>query len=55
MLASGEERVLLVSGEPGVGKTRLVRELMAQVQVAGARVLFGECYEEGRRSLLTVR
>ena len=47
ILASGEEHVLLVSGEPGVGKTRLVRELMAQAQVAGARVLFGECYEEG--------
>ena len=44
---SGDGRVLLVSGEPGIGKTRLVRELMTQVQVAGARVLMGECYAEG--------
>jgi tetratricopeptide (TPR) repeat protein len=36
-----------VSGEPGIGKTRLVRELCTEVQVAGDRVLVGECYPEG--------
>jgi len=45
--ASGEGQVLLVSGEPGVGKTRLVRELAAQAQVMGARLLTAECYAEG--------
>jgi tetratricopeptide (TPR) repeat protein len=38
--------MLLVSGEPGIGKTRLVRELCTEVQVAGDRVLVGECYAE---------
>ena len=45
--AAGEGQVLLVSGEPGVGKSRLVRELVTQVQVAGNRALLGECYAEG--------
>jgi tetratricopeptide (TPR) repeat protein len=44
--AAGEGQVLLVSGEPGIGKTRLVRELVTQVQVAGDRTLVGECYAE---------
>ncbi|MEJ2735830.1 MAG: protein kinase [Anaerolineae bacterium] len=44
---AGEGCLLLVSGEPGIGKTRLVRELCTEVQVAGDRVLVGECYAEG--------
>jgi tetratricopeptide (TPR) repeat protein len=44
---AGEGGLLLVSGEPGIGKTRLVRELCIEVQVAGDRVLVGECYAEG--------
>jgi class 3 adenylate cyclase/tetratricopeptide (TPR) repeat protein len=43
---AGEARVLLVSGEPGVGKTRFVRELIAQAHSSGATVLVGECYAE---------
>jgi tetratricopeptide (TPR) repeat protein len=39
--------VLLVSGEPGVGKSRLVRELVTQVQVGREVALVGECYAEG--------
>jgi ABC-type oligopeptide transport system substrate-binding subunit/predicted Ser/Thr protein kinase len=45
--ASGEARVLLISGEPGIGKTRLARELASQVAVTGGIVLSGECYAEG--------
>jgi tetratricopeptide (TPR) repeat protein len=45
--AAGEGQVLLVSGEPGIGKTRLVRELMAQVRVSGSTALLGECFTEG--------
>ena len=45
--ARGKNRVLLISGEPGVGKTRLVSELMAQVSVRGAFVLPGYCFMEG--------
>jgi tetratricopeptide (TPR) repeat protein len=45
--SAGEGGLLLVSGEPGIGKTRLVRELCTEVHVAGDRVLVGECYAEG--------
>ncbi len=45
--ASGEGQVLLVSGEPGIGKTRLARELTISAQAVGARVLAGECHAEG--------
>jgi predicted ATPase len=44
---SGEGQTLLVSGEPGIGKTRLVRELATQVRVSGGQALEGECYAEG--------
>jgi tetratricopeptide (TPR) repeat protein len=44
---AGEGQVLLVSGEPGIGKTRLVRELATQVQISGNIALVGESYETG--------
>ena len=37
----GKSQTLVLSGESGVGKTRLVRELIAQAEVGGARVLLG--------------
>lgn len=43
----GEGQVLLVTGEPGIGKTRLVRELATHVELTGGKVLTGECYSEG--------
>ncbi|MBK9052360.1 MAG: protein kinase [Chloroflexi bacterium] len=43
----GETSVLLISGEPGIGKTRLARELMAIAEASRATVLLGECYAEG--------
>jgi tetratricopeptide (TPR) repeat protein len=45
--AAGRGQVLLVSGEPGVGKTRLVREVIAQAQISGGRVLQSEAHPEG--------
>jgi DNA-binding CsgD family transcriptional regulator len=44
---SGQGQVLLISGEPGVGKTRFVREVAAVLRLEGASVLTGECYAEG--------
>src|SRR5262245_16816295 len=39
----GDGRVVLVTGEPGVGKTRLVEETVAGC--ASGRVLWGHCHE----------
>ena len=46
--SEGECQVLLVSGEPGIGKTRFVSELLLDVQREGARAWVGECYAQGR-------
>jgi DNA-binding CsgD family transcriptional regulator len=47
-IADREERpVVLVGGEAGVGKTRLVRELWARQRAAGATVVVGACVELG--------
>jgi class 3 adenylate cyclase/DNA polymerase III delta prime subunit len=43
----GESSILLISGEPGVGKTRLAHELIIHTQVENRAVLVGECYAEG--------
>ncbi len=45
--ASGEGQILFLSGEPGIGKTRLARELMQLAQAAEARVLSDGCHAEG--------
>ena len=39
--------VLLVSGEPGIGKTRLVKELLTRVGLSGGVTLLGECFAHG--------
>jgi ABC-type oligopeptide transport system substrate-binding subunit/tetratricopeptide (TPR) repeat protein len=44
---SGQGQMLLISGELGIGKTRLVREFVTQVQVSGGRALVGTSYAEG--------
>jgi eukaryotic-like serine/threonine-protein kinase len=38
-------RLVLVVGEPGVGKTRLVEEATAYAAMRGAQVCWGHCYE----------
>jgi AAA ATPase domain len=43
--AAGSRQVLLVGGEPGVGKSRLVAEFAREVPARGTNVLFGRCDE----------
>jgi len=41
----GRGHAVLLSGEPGAGKTRLAREITIQAAVDGAVVITGGCYE----------
>ncbi|MBV6509723.1 MAG: hypothetical protein JJLCMIEE_02821 [Acidimicrobiales bacterium] len=43
---SGERRLALIVGEPGIGKSRLVRETTEQLHPTGALVLGGRCVQE---------
>jgi tetratricopeptide (TPR) repeat protein len=38
-------RLFLISGEPGIGKTRLATEVGGRAAARGARVLWGRCWE----------
>src|SRR3984893_1604735 len=43
--AAGLGRLFLISGQPGIGKTRTARELAATAEASGMRVLAGQCSE----------
>ena len=49
--ANGEPAVVLVGGEAGIGKTRLVAELTAHCAADGTRVLVGGCVPVGNGAL----
>ncbi|CAL9547684.1 helix-turn-helix transcriptional regulator [Streptomyces sp. enrichment culture] len=49
--AQGEPRALLVAGEAGVGKTRLVEEFLGEARRRGAAVAVGGCVEIGADGL----
>src|SRR4029453_3812730 len=38
-------QLVMLAGEPGVGKTRLAQDLVAHAQQRGATILRGGCYE----------
>ena len=42
----GERQVVLLSGEPGIGKTRLAAEVAREAYEQGAVVLYGRCEED---------
>ncbi len=41
---SGKGQLLLISGEPGIGKTRLLREMTTHAEVSGGWTLVGESH-----------
>lgn len=45
--ASGHGSLLMISGEPGIGKSRLMEEVAARAEELGWRVLTGRCWEGG--------
>ena len=44
---ASQGRLLMISGEPGVGKSRLARQAVAYAEQKGARTLWGRCWEHG--------
>jgi predicted ATPase len=43
---SGQGRLVMLAGEPGIGKPRTAQELAANAETRGTQVLWGWCYEE---------
>ena len=43
---AGHGQIVMVAGEPGIGKTRTAQELAHRAEGLGALVLWGRCYEE---------
>jgi tetratricopeptide (TPR) repeat protein len=48
---SGKGALMMVTGEPGIGKTALCEQLSTYVTLRGGRTLVGHCYEAGSLSL----
>jgi serine/threonine protein kinase/tetratricopeptide (TPR) repeat protein len=48
---SGQGALMMVVGEPGIGKTALSEQLATYVTLRSGRTLVGHCYEEGSLSL----
>jgi hypothetical protein len=42
----GRGRMVMLAGEPGIGKTRTAQELATYAGLRGCQVLWGRCYEE---------
>ena len=42
---AGRGRLMMLAGEPGIGKTRTAQELAYDAEARGAKVLWCWCYE----------
>ena len=51
---TGQGCLIMLAGEPGIGKTRTAQELAALAEERGAQVLWGRCYEEAYTSKVNV-
>jgi predicted ATPase len=45
-IVSGQGRLFMLVGEPGIGKSRTARELSNHAQGLGMQVWWGRCYED---------
>jgi DNA-binding SARP family transcriptional activator/tetratricopeptide (TPR) repeat protein len=52
---AGRQRVVLITGEAGIGKTRLAAELVEEVAREGATVMAGNCDERAEVAYLPLR
>src|SRR4029453_9172687 len=43
---AGRGRLVLLVGEPGIGKTRIAEELIARAATSNDRILWGRCAEQ---------
>ena len=43
---SGQGRIVMLAGEPGIGKTRTAQELASRAESLGAQVIWGWCYDQ---------
>jgi predicted ATPase len=42
---AGHGRLVMLAGEPGIGKTSIAQELTSRARALGALVFWGWCYE----------
>src|SRR4051794_26084618 len=46
--SSGHSRIAVVTGEAGIGKSRLVAEIKARAMQRGGHIVQGRCFEQDR-------